>query len=71
MAGASYHVPFTRNVNEGPTQDHPSVLGDLYFAILPRPTGCFTLTYRNKMIFVAITATQYTKASPESVLTVL
>jgi len=38
-AGAFYHVPLTINVSEGPTQDHPSVLGELNFAILPRPAG--------------------------------
>jgi len=51
--------------------NHIASLGNMYFAILPRPVGYFTFIHGNKAFFTRISTSQYAKALPQSTLVVL
>ena len=51
--------------------NHIASLGNIYFAILPRPVSYFAFTHSNKTFFTRITTSRYAKALPQSTLVVL
>ena len=51
--------------------DKASISGNPYFTVPPRTANYVVLKYRIEMLFTSITTTLYTKAYPQSVLSVL